>query len=438
MSEPGDEAYEDVQVTNEGQGNEHEDEAAGGEEDEEDPPRLANLRRNPVPQIIYSPWQGDLDLSTKVGKLLWNEGIVPLEMKFSGQGKDVIRFLADVQNRIDKCFWHNITTLNGKSLIKNHGQIKLLQLKTRRDARDWEAKTAITLADARPKIDALMMYYFLYDSLGSYPQKKLSTKLKDIEQDGPMLLKVVFTDTFVATKTATFNIKEKFFELNLKTYKWNVVSLNQDVREKRANLIAAGTSSDDTDIIIALLRAYNTAANEEFKSAVAFWRNQWDADEISDAEELMQKADSKYEELWARRAWKKNMKSDQIVALTAKINAMSKSEEKSNDGTSGGKNAVPKWKYDRKLSTKSTYTRNGKTYHWCTGPGHNGKPMWTRHEPGTCTKDGEGNKTSQKRKNDEKDSGFNKTSLIAALKAKGLDDEEVESKMEAILAVMES
>ena len=61
-------------------------------------------------QIIYSPWQGDIDLNTKLGKSLWNEGITPLETKFTGQSKDVIRFLADVQNRVDKCFWHDIVT----------------------------------------------------------------------------------------------------------------------------------------------------------------------------------------------------------------------------------------------------------------------------------------------------------------------------------------
>lgn len=403
----------------------------GGNGNDDDNQSVVPVAR--VIPIIYSPWQGDIDLSTKIGKSLWNEGIIPLENKFSGQGKDVIRFLADVQNRVDKCFWHDIITVNGKNLIKNHGEIELRALEAARITRDWEGQTARTLAEARPKINALMLYYFLYDSLGTYPQKKLSTKLKDIKQDGPMLLKVVLTDTFVATKAATFNIKEKFFELTLKTYKWNVVSMNQDVREKRADLIAAGTSSDDTDIIIALLRAYNTAANEEFKSAVAFWRNQWDANEIKDAEELMQKADAKYEELWARRAWKKTGKGDQIVALTAKVDALSK---KDTSKVKGEGNSVPKWKYDRSISKKDTYTKSGKTYHWCDGPGHNGKAMWTIHKPGTCTKD----IADHKNNNNEtgKDEGFNKKSFAAALKAKGLDEDEIESKMEAILAVMNS
>lgn len=153
------------------------------------------------------------------------------------------------------------------------------------------------LAKARPKINTLMMYYFLYDSLDSYLQKKLSTKLKETKQNRLMLLKFVLTDTFVATKAATFNIKEKFFEFNLKTYKWNVISMNQNVQEKRANLITAQTSTNDTDVIISLLCAYDGTSNEEFQSFVAFWRNQWESNIIIDAEGLMQKADAKYEEL---------------------------------------------------------------------------------------------------------------------------------------------
>ncbi|KAG9285219.1 hypothetical protein G9A89_000488, partial [Geosiphon pyriformis] len=48
--------------------------------------------------ILLSPWDGDIDLSTKTGKSLWDEGIKPLETKFSGNGPDLPRFLADVSN----------------------------------------------------------------------------------------------------------------------------------------------------------------------------------------------------------------------------------------------------------------------------------------------------------------------------------------------------
>ena len=146
----------------------------------------------------------------------------------------------------------------------------------RRTLRDRLANAATSLAEIRPKINALMMYHFLYDSLGTYAEKKLSTKLEEIKQDGPTLLKMVLMQTFIATKTATYNIKEEFYDLNLKKFKWNVIRLNQHVREKCADLVAAGTASDETDIIISLFRAYKTSSNDEFNTATGFWKNLWE------------------------------------------------------------------------------------------------------------------------------------------------------------------
>ena len=35
-------------------------------------------------------------------------------------------------------------------------------------------------------------------------------------------------------------------------------------------------------------------------------------------------------------------------------------------------------------SSTTTLTKNGKTYHWCTGPSHQKIGMWVIHEAGTC------------------------------------------------------
>ena len=59
--------------------------------------------------------------------------------------------------------------------------------------------------------------------------------------------------------------------------------------------------------------------------------------------------------------------------------------------------------------------------------------MWVIHEPGTCTKTQLDNKKSGSQSNT-----LDKKALTAALKAKDLNDEEVESKVEAILAVIQS
>jgi hypothetical protein len=101
--------------------------------------------------ILLSPWQGDIDLSTKAGKMLWDEGIRPLETKFSGYGRDLVRFLADIQNRVDKCQWTLIITFGTRNLITNYGEILKTDVQAARDARNVAVIT--TLAQARTKID---------------------------------------------------------------------------------------------------------------------------------------------------------------------------------------------------------------------------------------------------------------------------------------------
>ena len=395
------------------------------------PPQL------PAP-ILISPWHGEIDLNTKAGKMLWEEGIKPLENKFTGYGKDLARFLADIKNRADKCQWMPILTFNGMSLLKRYGEIPRADVEAARDIR--QAVQPTTLQQARPIMNALMMFHFLYDSLGSVPQKKLSTRLEGIRQDGPLLLKIVLDLTFVATQAATFTIKEKFYDLNLKKYKWNVHVMNQDVREKMADLEAAGHASDQTDVIISLFRAYNTATSDEFKGSVTFWKNEWNAGTWDDVEALMMRADSKYSELKDLGVWgKRSTKDDQIIALTNKITSLQKKTKSGGDKKNESNN--PKWKYDRTLSKSSKLQRNDKTYHWCDGPGHNKIGMWVIHKPGTCTnnsKSSSDNSDSRTVQTSNTSTSVNKQALTSMLQSTGASDAEVQSKVQAIMAVMSS
>ena len=413
-------------------------------------PARGGARQPAPPQpprvILLSPWDGDIDLSSKTGKSLWDEGIKPLENKFSGNGRDLARFLADITIRVNKCKWKALLTIRGKSLLTQYGEISMQDVLSDKAMRDQIIPT--TLAEARPKMNALMMFHFLYDSLGATPQKKLSTKLGAMDQDGPLLLKIVLDQTFVATQASTFAIKERFYELSLKKFKWNVQSLNQDVREKLADLIAAGSASDETDTMISLFRAYKTATNEEFLHAIDYWKNEWNSGALKTAEELMDRADKKYVEIRDLGTWGKRLeKDDQIVALTTQVQALKKggSNQSSGEGgggkSQGGKNKknAPKWKYDRSLSSGSELKKNGKSYQWYTGPGHQGIGMWVAHEPGTCTKSNQGSGFTNKKTFPGSKTVYDRQALTSILKNKGsLSDDEIESKVEAMLAVMES
>ena len=41
-------------------------------------------------RILFSLWDGDIDLYTKTGKSLWDERTRPLEYEFSGSGRDLV------------------------------------------------------------------------------------------------------------------------------------------------------------------------------------------------------------------------------------------------------------------------------------------------------------------------------------------------------------
>ena len=149
----------------------------------------------------------------------------------------------------------------------------------------------------------------------------------------------------------------------------------------------------------------------------------------------MEKGDKKYDELICSKNWgKKDPKNDQIVALTAGSNKQSSSQaQASTSNTTDRKSNAAKWKFDRSQSQSKTLNRNNKEYKWCTGPGHNGIAMWVRHEPGSCTAD-----RRNKSKGGQQKAGFTAEAISAALKDKGMSDTEVQSKVKAIIGVIES
>lgn len=395
--------------------------------------------------IIVSPWQQDINLTTKHGSSLWNEGTKPVDEKFTGQGKDVPRFIAMIKNHVAKCYLTDIIMINGKNLLSDYGTTSLEEIKRVRDRRNSVHPT--TLREAQPKIKAQILFHFIYGSLGSLPLRKISTRLEEIGQDGPTLLKVVLVDTFVATQAHTFKIKEQLYDLQMKAFKWNVQAMNQSVREIMVDLQAAGHSFGTDEIMIVLFRAYVGSTNDEFKNAVMYWKNEWSNGSLVSAEELMIKADGKYDELKKAGTWGKSSdKDEQIVALTAKLETLQKEVSKAKGSStsapvkSEGKFA---WKYDRSLSASATYVRDGKTFKWCTGPGHNKKAMWVSgHEPGKCSADYKGGKAKggSKAPPSASTTRVDRSALTTLLQnaSPGLSASELDSKVQAFLSVLES
>ena len=145
----------------------------------------------------------------------------------------------------------------------------------------------------------------------------------------------------------------------------------------------------------------------------------------------MQRADAKYVELKGSGQWGKKDSNTQIVALTAASQNTSNSKKTQGAASTSkaDKSTVPKWKFDHSLSMTNTYKRNEKKNKWCDGPGHGGISMWVLHDPGTCTTKGKDKQSS---------TTIDEKTLTASFKGKGLSEDETESKVQAILAVMNS
>jgi len=165
----------------------------------------------------------------------------------------------------------------------------------------------------------------------------------------------------------------------------------------------------------------------------------------------MEKAEEKYTSLRNLGSWgEKSAKDEQIISLTTQIKSLkdgSASKEKKGSGKSNAKSDYKdekSWKKDRSLSSSNKLERNDKTYNWCTGPGHGGIGMWAFHGPGSCTGYGKGDKKGFKKKGGGNKNasaiGYNPTALTGIIKNSNndLSDDEVQSKLEAIMAVIQS
>ena len=176
--------------------------ASGGNQPPPPPPKFTFAR---------SPFDTDIDLSTKEGVKLYESGCEALPCKFSGKGKDLLYFVENLKIRATKCRWDRLilsfVTPQGRhlNLLDNYGEISMEDLKDLYNA--TRSKVPTCHADVRPIIDSDMMAECINNSLEGVPAKKLLLKAKEHKGDGPMMFKQIVNDTFVATTNQTINTK---------------------------------------------------------------------------------------------------------------------------------------------------------------------------------------------------------------------------------------
>ena len=231
----------------------------------------------------------------------------------------------------------------------------------------------------------------------------------------------------MTTCLAARDLKLKLQQLDPADFNCNVESSHASVDSHMARIVASNDAASEVDQMIYLFEAYKKIDNDKFQINISMLEVQWSNGTLTTPTALRAQVESHYNTLVSTKSWthtkkpkkgKKtsNPKDGQPTALTA-------------DGDENGVAALKKkfkekhdaWKFKRG-SGPATKECKGKTWHWCTGPGHFGYHMWVAHEPGACTSTGDrggrGRGTNPGRGNDTAGRGTGATA--ATTHARGL------------------
>jgi len=167
-------------------------------------------------------------------------------------------------------------------------------------------------------------------------------------------------------------------------------------------LNARGETS--SDILINLFKGYLAAPDKEFNMYIKQKKNNYEEGQDLMEGDIMVMAENKYKTLARSGEWNAPSREQQeILALTAKLETMTKKKKGKGNGET---NKKYEWKKVPPKDLQDTKQKNGKNYHWCIK-----HQMWTLHKPEDCKLEG---------KEASKDDNLKLTAALAAIE----DDED--------------
>ena len=202
------------------------------------------------------------------------------------------------------------------------------------------------------------------------------------------------------------NARSALLNLNLKEFKFNVKKLHDHVNTQVLTITSNGGQVMGEGITAALLTTYKISSNDKFVHVIRHTKAvAADEDKDINSQELMVKAETVYDTLVQKKKWgKKDPRDEQILALQAQVNALSKKKKsnKTNNGSNSSSNnndsqkrrCYPEWRYDKPKNNKTHIKKeiNGKQvdFWWCEV-----LQMWARHKPEECKAKNNVNLTKQ-------------------------------------------
>jgi hypothetical protein len=409
-----------------------------------------------------------LDYTTTQSIKFYNKGCEKLPGE-AFNGKLLLTWLIQVQDKAKMYTWTPILTINGKLLTKQFSELTMEEVRAHaqkyQDKSSREAQNSEMLIQCLKASISRTVYNKVYLQLSKYIIYRKRT-MEPIE-DGVCFLKTIIDNYHSNTRSSTKQIRKQLAQLHYymrNVAKGDVSKLCEHTRELTYELNAAGETTND--LLANLIEALKEAPDSNFQRWLGNQVDLWSMRKIDwkeDGSDLMDDAEIYYQEAINTHKWGKKAHRQEVqYAFEAVESEVETEVEKEKTKVQSYEDTIKalttqlqeyataytaKWSelsqenLDKKWAWKRTPPKVGepsckkvhadgksKTYYWC--PYHN---QWTIHTPAECRKvkarkrdNNKGKKVHKKTSNfKEKKQAY--IQAKAAYKASMDNDEEVES-----------
>ena len=361
-----------------------------------------------------------LDYSAVQSIKFYNKGVEKLPGE-AFNGKLLLTWLIQVQDKANMFTWTSILTINGRPLTQNFTKITMEEVRAHaqvyQDRSLREAQNSEMLIQCLKASITRTVYNKIYLQREKYIILRRTTN--EQVEDGVCFLKTIIDNYHSNTRSSTKQIRKQLATLNYymrNVAKGDVTKLCEHTRELMFELNAAGETTND--LLANLIEALKEAPDSNFQRWLSNQVDLWSMRKLDwkqDGSDLMEEAEVYYQEAinthkWGRKTYKpdvhyafksttsedewtevektgheSNKYEDEIKALTAQL----KEYATAYTARWSGSNEV---KPDKKYAWKRIPPKDGdpvtrkervngisKTYYWC--PYH---LQWTIHTPKEC------------------------------------------------------
>ena len=377
-----------------------------------------------------------LDYTTTQSIKFYNKGCEKLPGD-TFNGKLLLTWLIQVQDKAVMFTWLPILTIKGKLLTKQFSELTMEEVRTHAQAYQdrslREAQNSEMLIQCLKASITRSVYNKVYLQMSKYIIYRKST-MEPI-QDGVCFLKTIIDNYHSNTRSSTKQIRKQLAQLHYymkNVAKGDVAKLCEHTRELTYELNAAGETTND--LLANLIEALKEAPDSNFQRWLGNQVDLWSMRKIDwkeDGSDLMDDAEIYYQEAinthkWGKKAHRQEVQyafkavdsgtetevekdkpkvesyEETIKALTAQLQEYATAYTARWSGSNQKPNLDSKyaWKYISPKDGESVIKRvnvegKSKTYYWC--PHHQ---QWTIHKPSECKrlKPSSGKKSSKEKK----------------------------------------